>query len=66
MSASSLIQPPVERRVDESLGQMPLDEKVGQTNQLNSFDELRHAMLRHHVWAGPNSAAGLQGEFELA
>ena len=36
-SATHLLKPEVERRVDELVGRMTLDEKIGQMNQVFPF-----------------------------
>ncbi len=46
LSTAYLIREPVEQRVQDLLGKMTLLEKVGQLNQVSSFDEPSRALLK--------------------
>jgi len=71
--SASLINPEVEQRVEALLGQMTLDEKVGQTNQLMRLTgEDKEAIRQGGVgssifastaWAGKDQPSSAQAEF---
>ena len=67
-----LKKPEVEQRVDELLGKMTLEEKIGQTNQLWRLSEANHEQIRKgsigssifasSAWAGKDLPASAKAE----
>jgi beta-glucosidase len=58
-----MIKPEIEQRVNELLGQMTLDEKIGQMNQVNLFDESRKEAIRQGaVGSILNAASAFAGK----
>ena len=72
MSASSLKKPEVEKRVEELLGRMTLEEKIGQMNQTMLLGEGQHEPIRQgavgsmiyasSAWAGKDLPAPARAE----
>jgi beta-glucosidase len=70
---SALIDPNIEQRIDELLGKMTLDEKIGQTNQLMRLTEANQEDIRQGkvgssifastAWAGKEMPAAAKAEF---
>ena len=70
---TSLIRPDIEQRVNHLLGQMTLEEKVGQTNQLmrltdDNLDDLRQgragsSIFASSAWAGKDLPDSAKAEF---
>lgn len=68
-----LFKPEVEQRVNELIGKMTLEEKIGQTNQLMMLSEDNKAEIRQgqvgssifaaSAWAGKDMPAAAQAEF---
>ena len=69
---TSLNQPQIEKRVEELLARMTLEEKIGQTNQLMHLTEADHEAIRQgkvgssifasSAWAGKDKPASAEAE----